>query len=97
MKKKNIILLIIINILLTISKFLIAVDFTAKAFINVSGDKNYLIFIIGIIINLLLDLFINYWAVEVANKKEGYKRFKYLKVVIIPIIITLIFAILGLF
>ena len=95
-KKKNIILLIVINFLLTITKFLIAVDFTARAFLNSFGKRDYLIFFIGVLINICLDLLINYFAVKIANKKEGYNRFKLIKVVIIPIIITIIFMILGL-
>ena len=99
MNKKNIILIIVINILLTVTKLLIIFNGSMNTFLSddvVFNGKgvNYFPLIISSLIAIILDLLINYLAVKIANKKSD-KKIKYYKVIIIPIIITITLIILG--
>ncbi len=99
MNKKNIILIVVINILLTITKFFIIFNasmntFLADDVVFKGKEINYLPMVIGGVIAIILDLIVNYLAVRIANKKDD-KKIKYYKVIIIPIIITITLIIFG--
>ena len=97
-KKKNLILLIVINILIVMINFFIILKYSNKAFINnyLSSDiKKWLIYSLGIALALITDLGINALAVFMANKREHEKRFKYYKIIIVPTILTVVFILMG--
>ncbi len=96
-KYKNIILLVVINILIVISNFLIITDFSVKYLINnydAPMYQRYILYFIGVGLALLLDLGLNYISVKMANKREKQNKYKYYKVIIVPTILTVIIGIL---
>lgn len=100
-KRKNLILIIVINVLLTITKFFIILDGSARTFLSddviyFAKRPNYIPIIISSIVALVLDFLINYLVVRISSKKYG-NEFKYYKVIIIPIVVTIFFIIIGIF
>ena len=96
MEKKKM-LIIVSNIILGIIKFIIIAGAFLAAFIDdyvepLSKAEQYFIVASGIEIAIFLDLIINYVMTKIINNK--LKRVKYLNLVIISIIITIIESII---
>ncbi len=95
--KKEKVLIIVSNIILGIIKFIIIAGAFLAAFIDdyvepLSKAEQYFIVASGIGIAIILDLIINYVMTKIINNK--LKRVKYLNLVIISIIITIIESII---
>ena len=91
--KNNKVLIIITNIITGIIKFVIIAGAFLGAFIDdyvepLSKIEQYLMVASGIGIALILDLIINYIITKIINNK--HKQVKYINLVIISIIITIL-------
>lgn len=92
MKKNNIIILIT-NFVLGLIKLFILGAFALAAFlddyvIEYTMTEKYLFFSIGIVIAIALDLIVNYFVTKSIDKNS--KSVKYVKLVIISLVITIL-------
>ncbi len=76
---KNIILIIIINLLLAFTKYLIIID--CGAIINT---------IVGLVLSIVLDLLMSLAILKVLKRKDKNNRIKYYQLLLISVLITII-------
>ena len=91
------IIIVVVNSIIFITNYIIMTLFALGAFIDdyvepISKGHRYLIFLEGVLIAIIIDLFVNYLLVKIFNKKE--KQFKYLKVIVLPLVFTIIQSII---
>ena len=77
--KKNITLIIIINLLLAFTKYLLIVDSGAISSV-----------VIGLILSLIVDVLINFIIIKILRKRNKDNKIKYYQLLLISIIITFI-------